>query len=84
MRGALDHGATRTVKRTVPLPPELSDPPSVHTIEPLPFTAGCVVTVQLASAAGSGAPQLADWKVVKAGVVSVTAIDEIEPLAVLV
>ena len=84
MRGALGHGATRTVKRTVPVPPEDNDPPNVQTIEPLPFTAGCVVTVQLESAAGRGAPQLADWKVVKAGVVSVTAIDETEPLPELV
>src|SRR5438105_6775391 len=49
------YGCTRTWYVTLPLPPESSDPPRVQTIEPVPLTAGCVVTVQLEMLPGSGA-----------------------------
>ena len=51
---------------------------------PLPFTAGWVVAAQLVTLAGSGAPQLAAWNVVNAGVVSVTTMLETGPPLVLV
>ena len=73
-----------TANPTCPDAPGSNEPVKVHSIAPVAPTPGIALSVQAVIAAGSGAAQVADRKVVNAGVPSVIRIDPTAALPRLV